>query len=361
MIYWWRWFEGQSQAALGTHAQEKDSSESASPPPPAFMVLTERSQSETLTDTRTIEKLFLLLIHGSLALLRTDLRLINLTFFFFSSLFFFLFLKLLFFTLGMWACKLAGSHAMGKGKVSVWDLSTRKLNKLVPSQNKALHRARRCSGAAAEAAARSGAEPAVVNWNVLEARLPRPATLLWRRHPGLIWIPDCFLSAVWSGCVGRNGLVCRDAGCSVRPSAGQARRDAMESWPWALSLAQARQRQDSSLPEVCPAGSPRNTAEAGKGRSGEQLGSPVGPHAPQHPSRAPVDPAWAEQPRNPKHHHQGAAPGTRALLVPQSFKAAEAEQELAWEGQQRWQHSSLPAGLWDASFSSFTQNLRGKV
>lgn len=47
------------------------------------MVLTERSQSESLTDTRTIEKLFLLLIHGSLALLRTDLRLINLYFFFF--------------------------------------------------------------------------------------------------------------------------------------------------------------------------------------------------------------------------------------------------------------------------------------
>lgn len=68
---------------MGTHAQEKDSSESASPPPPAFMVLTERSQSESLTDTRTIEKLFLLLIHGSLALLRTDLRLINLYFFFF--------------------------------------------------------------------------------------------------------------------------------------------------------------------------------------------------------------------------------------------------------------------------------------
>lgn len=73
---------------MGTHAPERDSSESASPPPPAFMVLTERSQSETLTDTRTIEKLFLLLIHGSLALLRTDRRLINLTFLVFFSFFF---------------------------------------------------------------------------------------------------------------------------------------------------------------------------------------------------------------------------------------------------------------------------------
>lgn len=75
---------------MGTPAQEKDSSPAASPPPPSFMVLTERSQTGTLTDTRTIEKLFLLLIHGSLALLRTDLRLINLYFFFFFNVVVFL-------------------------------------------------------------------------------------------------------------------------------------------------------------------------------------------------------------------------------------------------------------------------------
>lgn len=162
MIYWWRWFEGQSRAGLGTHAQEKDSSESASPPPPAFMVLTERSQNETLTGTRTIEELFLLLSHVNLALVRMDLRLINL-YFFFSFLFF---LKmLLFFLLGMQAPKLAGSHAMGKGKVSVWDFSTRKLNKPISSQNKAFHTEGQCNGAAA---AGSRAVPAVVNWNVLE-------------------------------------------------------------------------------------------------------------------------------------------------------------------------------------------------
>lgn len=72
---------------MGTHAQEKDSSESASPPPLTFMVLTERSQNETLTGTRTIEELFLLLSHVNLALVRMDLRLINL-YFFFSFLFF---------------------------------------------------------------------------------------------------------------------------------------------------------------------------------------------------------------------------------------------------------------------------------
>lgn len=72
---------------MGTHAQEKDSSESASPPPPAFMVLTERSQNETLTGTRTIEELFLLLSHVNLALVRMDLRLINLYFFFVSFFF----------------------------------------------------------------------------------------------------------------------------------------------------------------------------------------------------------------------------------------------------------------------------------
>lgn len=72
---------------MGTHAQEKDSSESASPPPPAFMVLTERSQNETLTGTRTIEELFLLLSHVTLALVRMDLRLINLYFFFFPFFF----------------------------------------------------------------------------------------------------------------------------------------------------------------------------------------------------------------------------------------------------------------------------------
>lgn len=150
----------------------------------------------------------------------------------------------------MWACKLAGSHAMGKGKVSVWDLSTRKLNKLVPSQNKAFHRARQCSGAAVEAAAWSGAVPAVVNWNVLEAELPHHTTLLWRRwYPVLIWIPDCFLNTVWSGCVGRNEPDCQDAGhtgapahcvCPSSPSAGQACRDTRASWPWTSALTQGK-------------------------------------------------------------------------------------------------------------------------
>lgn len=70
--------------------------------------------------------------------------------------------------------KLAGSHAMGKGKVSVWDFSARKLNKPFPSQNKAFHTERGCSGAAVKAAAWSGAVPAVVNWNVLETVPPPP-------------------------------------------------------------------------------------------------------------------------------------------------------------------------------------------
>lgn len=168
----------------------------------------------------------------------------------------------MFFLLGMQAPKLAGSHAVGKGKVSVYrDFSTRKLNKPIPSQNKAFHTERQCSGAAAKAAAGSRAVPAVVNWNVLETVCPpptHPIKLPWRRrYRVLIWIPDCFLNAVWSGCVGGDEPVCWGVGhtgaraCCVLPVSsreGQACKDKMAGWPWALST---RSGEGGSEPSLC--------------------------------------------------------------------------------------------------------------
>lgn len=227
----------------------------------------------------------------------------------------------------MQARKLAGSHAMGRGKVSVWDFSTRKLNKPIPSQNKAFHTERQGSGAAAKAAARSRAVPAVVNWNVLETVPPPPPIKLpWRRwYRALIWIPDCFLNTVWSVCVGGNEPVCWDAGHTgalarsvlpVSSRAGQACSDKMAGWLRALST---NSGEGSSKPPLClqsgEQGSSRNQpAEAvfsltqlrlaGKGHSRRCLGSPFMPAStllgclPGPACGQPVLQPWARSPGN---------------------------------------------------------------
>lgn len=228
--------------------------------------------------------------------------------------------------------KLAGSHAMGKGKVSVWDFSARKLNKPFPSQNKAFHTERGCSGAAVKAAAWSGAVPAVVNWNVLErVPPPPPIQLPWRQwYWVLIWNPDCFLNTVWSGCVGGNELVCWDTGhtraleCCILPVsswAGQARGDKMVGWLQALSTSSG---EGSSKPPVCLQSgeqcSSRNQLTepltqirlAGKGHGRAWLGRTHWPSGLPPPS---CGAHWvlrvADQSSNPEHHPRGVHPPPR--------------------------------------------------
>lgn len=246
MIYWWRWFEGQSWAALGTPAQEKDSSAAASPPPPLVTVLTERSQSGTLADTRTIEKLLLLFTHVSFALLRTDLRLINL--YFFVVVVF----KLCCFS--YWGCKPVswqGHIPWAKGKSLCETSAHESSTNLSLAKTKLSTEKGNAAGAVAKAAAWNGAVPDVVNWNVLEtalppALLPCPGGSTKQEYGSQIvswWLFDL---AVWAG---RNQLCRADVGCagvlacctlSLSSWADQAYGDKMAGRPQALGLGERK-------------------------------------------------------------------------------------------------------------------------
>lgn len=151
----------------------------------------------------------------------------------------------------MQACKLAGSHAMGKGKVSVWDFSTRKLNKPIPSQNKAFHRERQCSrgcgkGSCLERSCPRCCQLECARNSTAPTLLPCPGGSTKQEYGSQIvswWLFDL---AVWAG---RNQLCQADVGCagvlacctlSLSSWADQAYGDKMAGRPQALGLGERK-------------------------------------------------------------------------------------------------------------------------